>query len=79
MIHQNSVLKYAVKRLLAAPYNTEKLNIAYLSYGQKDLMRRRLLERVIRDALPEITQPKVAAFWQHIMSFLPKCLALEII
>ncbi len=74
-----SVLKNSIKKLLAGPYNTVKMNIAYMPYGQKDLNRRKLLEKVLIKSIPEITQEKVMAFWGHMMSFLPKCINLEII
>lgn len=44
------MLKNEVKKLLAGQFNKEKLNTAYLPYGQKDLMRQKLLEQVLLKA-----------------------------
>lgn len=73
------MLKNEVMKLLVGQFNKEKLNTAYLLYGQKDLMRPKLLEKVLLKAKQEITQDKVKAFWEHMISFLPKCINLEII
>lgn len=73
------MLKNKVKKLLAGQFNKEKLNTTYLPYGQKDLMRPKLLEQVLLKAIQKITQDKIKAFWENMMSFLPKCINLEII
>ena len=72
-----SVLKAAIKRTLAGELRDERLRIASLPYGAKSTRRLQILQRALALSTPSITQPKVQAFWNHMMTVLPKCLARQ--
>lgn len=72
-----AILKFAIKRLLAGPLLERKLKIANLPYGAKANARRLLLEEALEKCIGEITPDKVTAFWDHMMSLMPKMIAME--
>ena len=72
-----SVLKAAIKRTLAGELRDERLRIASLPYGAKSTRRLQILQRALALSTPSITQPKVQAFWNHMMTVLPKCLSRQ--
>ena len=72
-----SVLKAAIKRILAGDMREERLRIASLPFGATQARRLQILRRAIVAAMPSLTQAKVHAFWNHMMTVLPKCLARE--
>ena len=71
------MLKAAIKRILAGDMREERLRIASLPFGAKQARRLQILRRAIVAAMPSLTQAKVHAFWNHMMTVLPKCLARE--
>ena len=72
-----SVLKAAIKRILAGDMREERLRIASLPFGAKQARRLQILRRAIVAAMPSLTQAKVHAFWNQMMTVLPKYLARE--
>ena len=72
-----SVLKNAIKKQMAGRLYQQRLRIALLPFGQKTLHRLRLLEDAFDHPIQEVTPQKVISFWNHMLSFIPKCLHFE--
>ena len=72
-----SCLKAAIKSLLSGPLLQRKLQIANMQFGAKTHARRLLLEEALNNSVNTITQPKVHAYWEHMLSLIPLMIAKE--
>ena len=55
----------------------QKLQIANMQFGAKTHARRLLLEEALNNSVNTITQPKVHAYWEHMLSLIPLMIAKE--
>lgn len=72
-----SVLKASIKRCLAGDLREARLRIASLPFGEKQRQRLLVLQRALAAAIPDLKPEKVRAFWNLMMTLLPRCLAQE--
>jgi transposase len=72
-----SVVKKYIRMLFATTYHTALLGIHNLPRGQHTSELNRILRETLDQAVQQVTPDLVQSLYDHMMSYLPKCIARE--